>query len=115
MNLGKILYVDDDKLLTSTFSTLMKVEGYSDVVVYNNPIEAVEYLKLEQPDLIISDFLMPEMNGLDFLRKAKSLYPEVSMILLTAYADKENAIKTINEIGEKIVNRLDEIINRYEE
>ena len=98
MDLGKILYVDDDKLLTSTFSTLMKVEGFKDVVVYNNPIEAVEYLKTEAPDLIISDFLMPEMNGLEFLREAKKLYPEVSMILLTAYADKENAIKTINGI-----------------
>lgn len=99
MNLGKILYVDDDKLLTSTFTTLMKVEGFKDVVVFNNPIEAVEYLKTETPDLIISDFLMPEMNGLEFLREAKKLYPETSMILLTAYADKENAIKTINEIG----------------
>ena len=99
MSLGKILYVDDDKLLTSTFSTLMKVEGYNDVQVFNNPLEAIEYLKIETPDLIISDFLMPEMNGLEFLREAKKLYPETSMILLTAYADKENAIKTINEIG----------------
>ncbi len=99
MTLGKILYVDDDKLLTSTFCTLMKVEGFEDVVVFNNPTEAVEYLKTETPDLIISDFLMPEMNGLEFLREAKKMYPEVSMILLTAYADKENAIKTINEIG----------------
>ncbi len=99
MNLGKILYVDDDTLLTSTFSTLMKVEGFNDVEIYNNPREALEYLKLEAPDLIISDFLMPEMNGLEFLKEAKKLYPETSMILLTAYADKENAIKTINEIG----------------
>ena len=99
MILGKILYVDDDKLLTSTFSTLMKVEGFKDVVVYNDPIKAIEYLKTNSPDLIISDFLMPEMNGLEFLREAKKLYPETSMILLTAYADKENAIKTINEIG----------------
>ena len=99
MILGKIIYVDDDKLLTSTFSTLMKVEGFKDVVVYNDPIKAIEYLKTNSPDLIISDFLMPEMNGLEFLREAKKLYPETSMILLTAYADKENAIKTINEIG----------------
>lgn len=99
MDLGKILYVDDDKLLTSTFTTLMRVEGFKNVAVYNNPVDAIEYLKTETPDLIISDFLMPEMNGLEFLRKAKEFYPEVSMILLTAYADKENAIKTINEIG----------------
>ena len=41
------------------------------------------------PDLIISDFLMPDMNGLEFLREAKKLYPETSMILLTCYANKE--------------------------
>jgi len=99
MSLGKIVYVDDEKMLTSTFSTLMKIEGFEDVVVFNSPAEAVSYLKENTPDLIISDFLMPEMNGLEFLREAKKLYPEVSMILLTAYADKENAIKTINEIG----------------
>ncbi len=99
MSLGKILFVDDDKLATSTFSILMRVEGFADVVIYNNPAEALEYLKIEKPDLIISDFMMPEMNGLEFLREAKKLYPETSMILLTGYADKENAIKTINEIG----------------
>lgn len=99
MTLGKIVYVDDEKMLTSTFSTLMKIEGFGDVAVFNSPAEALEYLKTETPDLIISDFLMPDMNGLEFLREAKKLYPEVSMILLTAYADKENAIKTINEIG----------------
>ena len=99
MNLGKIVYVDDEKILTSSFSTLMKIEGFKDVVVFNNPLEAIEYLKSNTPDLIISDFLMPEMNGLEFLREAKKLHPEVSMIILTAYADKENAIKTINEIG----------------
>ena len=99
MSLGKVLYVDDDKLATSSFSILMKVEGFCNAVIYNNPLEALEYLKLEKPDLIISDFVMPEMNGLEFLREAKKLYPETSMILLTGYADKENAIKTINEIG----------------
>ena len=42
---------------------------------------------------------MPEMNGLEFLTEVKNLYPEVSRILLTGYADKENAIRAINEVG----------------
>jgi len=93
------LFVDDDKLATSSLAIKMRLDGFCDFVTYNNPLEALEYLKLEKPDLIISDFVMPEMNGLEFLREAKKLYPETSMILLTGYADKENAIKTINEIG----------------
>ena len=99
MNNAKIVITDDEKIVTSAFKTLLKVEGYKDVNCFNNPVEAVEFLKTNKPDIIISDFLMPEMNGLEFLRKAKELYPEVSMILLTGYADKENAIKAINEIG----------------
>lgn len=96
---SKIVITDDEKIVTSAFKTLLKVEGYTDVNCFNNPVEAVEFLKTNKPDIIISDFLMPEMNGLEFLRNAKELYPEVSMILLTGYADKENAIKAINEIG----------------
>ena len=97
--MGKIVVVDDEKMVTSAFKTLLKVEGFNDAAFFNNPKEAVEYLKTETPDIIISDFMMPEMNGLEFLTKAKKLHPEVSMILLTGYADKETAIKAINEIG----------------
>lgn len=86
-------------MVTSSFKTLLRVEGFSDVNCFNNPLEAIEFLKSNIPDIIISDFIMPEMNGLEFLTEAKKLYPEVSMILLTGYADKENAIKAINEIG----------------
>ena len=91
--------VDDEKMVTLAFKTLFKVEGFSDVHLFNNPCDAIDFLRENKPDLIISDFMMPEMNGLEFLREAKKLYPEVSSILLTGYADKENAIKAINEIG----------------
>ncbi|MFA7658945.1 MAG: ATP-binding protein [Candidatus Gastranaerophilaceae bacterium] len=99
MKSSKILVVDDDKIVTSTLKTLFKIEGFSDAHYFNDPKEAVEFLKIEKPDLILSDFLMPDMNGFEFLSIAKEFYPEVSMILLTGYADKENAIRAINEIG----------------
>lgn len=99
MKSASILVVDDDKIVTSSLKTLFKIEGFSNAQFFNDPKEALEYLKLQKPDLILSDFLMPEMNGFEFLSLAKELYPEVSMILLTGYADKENAIRAINEIG----------------
>lgn len=113
---GKIVVVDDEKIVTSAFKTLLKVEGFSDAHFFNSPKEALAFLTENQPDLVISDFLMPEMNGLEFLSEVKKLYPEVSKILLTGYADKENAIKAINEIGlyryiEKPWNNDDLIIN----
>lgn len=42
---------------------------------------------------------MPEMNGIEFLSQAKTICPDTSMILLTGYADKENAIKSDKEVG----------------
>ena len=98
-NNGKIVIVDDEKIVTSAFKMLLKVEGFNDVHEFNEPKSAVEFIKENKPDLIVSDFMMPEMNGLEFLTEAKKYCPETSMILLTGYADKENAIKAINEIG----------------
>ncbi len=99
MENGKIIVVDDEKIVTSAFKALFKVEGFNNTFLFNSPVAALEFLQSNEVDLIISDFLMPEMNGLEFLTEAKKLYPETSMILLTGYADKENAIKAINEIG----------------
>ena len=99
MNKGKIVVVDDETIITSAFKTLLKVEGFNDGHFFNSPAEALEFLKDNKPDIVVSDFLMPDMNGLEFLTEVNKLYPEVSKILLTGYADKENAIRAINEVG----------------
>lgn len=97
--MSKIVVVDDEKFFTSSIKLFLKVRGFEDVDCFNKPKEAIDFLKHNKPDIIISDFNMPDMNGLEFLTQAKKLYPEISMILLTGYADKENAIKAINDVG----------------
>ena len=57
MSNAKIVITDDEKIVTSAFKTLLRVEGYNDVNCFNNPLDAVEFLKNNQPDIIISDFL----------------------------------------------------------
>lgn len=96
---GKIIVVDDDETIISAIKTLFYVEDFSNAEFFTEPEFALEYIKDNAPDLIISDFCMPKMNGLEFLLKVNELYPEVSKILLTGYADKENAIRAINEVG----------------
>lgn len=96
---GMIVVVDDEKIVTSAFKTLLMVEGYTNAHYFNNPEEALVFLQDHRPDLVISDFLMPQMNGLEFLKRVKEIHPEVSKIILTGYADKENAINAINEVG----------------
>lgn len=97
--LGKILIVDDEAMVTKTISMLLGLEGFSNVACFNSPLEALEYLKKNEVDLIISDFIMPKLNGIEFLSQAKKIQDTITTILLTGYADKENAIRAINEIG----------------
>ena len=91
--------VDDEEHLVSSLKILLKVEGFTNVEGFSDPEFALEFMKDNPPDLIISDFVMPKMDGVKFLSKANELYPEVSKIMMTGYADKENAIKAINEVG----------------
>ena len=97
--LGKILIVDDETMVTKTLSMLLGLEGFSNVYTMNSPLDALEFLKTNEVDLIISDFIMPTLNGIDFLDKALKIQNNVTSILLTGYADKENAIRAINDIG----------------
>lgn len=112
----KIVVVDDDNIVLSTLKMLLEIEGFEDVEFFDNPQIALEYLKINSPDLILSDFIMPQMNGIEFLSAAKKLHKDTSMILLTGYADKENAIKAINDVGiykyiEKPWDNADLILN----
>lgn len=93
-----LLVVDDDQLVTSSLSSFFNLEMDLDPVVFNNAPKALAYLEENEPDLIISDFLMPEIDGIQLLRRARELHPEVPRVLLTGYADKENAIRAINEV-----------------
>lgn len=95
------MVVDDEKMITTTLSTMFKVMLKENVITYNDAEQALESKELEgrEVDLIISDFMMPKMNGLEFLKNVKQKSPDTVSILLTGYADKENAIKSINEVG----------------
>jgi len=94
-----VLIVDDEEMVTTSISTLLMLETDYDVLTFNSPSEALDALQVQEVDLVISDYLMPgEMNGVEFLLELKKLQPDVIRILLTAYADKENAIRAINEV-----------------
>ena len=94
-----VAIIDDESMVTQSLGSFLKLETDFEVLTYQSPAEALETFERRSLDLVISDFLMPEMNGLELLSKLKHLHPEVPRILLTGYADKENAIRAINEVG----------------
>ena len=94
-----VLIVDDEEIVTESIRTLLMLETDYKTLIFQSPSKALESLQTQEVDLVISDYLMPgEINGVEFLLEVKKLQPETIRVLLTAYADKENAIRAINEV-----------------
>ena len=98
-NPSTILIVDDEVAVVQCLTALLELESDHRVLGETSPVRAIQSAKVNSPDLVISDFLMPEMDGIKFLLEIRGLYPESTLILLTGYADKENAIRAINSVG----------------
>jgi len=96
-----ILLVDDEEMVLSSIKSFFAIETDYKLLTYTSPEKALEELGVngQRVDLVISDYLMPEMDGITFLAKVREKLPMVPRILLTGYADKENAIKAINNVG----------------
>jgi YesN/AraC family two-component response regulator len=94
-----ILIVDDETVVVESIRALLELETPYIVLAETSPRRAIELAKVNPLDLVISDFLMPEIDGIRLLLEVRGLYPEIALILLTGYADKENAIRAINEVG----------------
>jgi serine phosphatase RsbU (regulator of sigma subunit) len=98
-NVPSILIVDDEELVLSSLRWMLTLQTDYEVIEANDPRRALEQVKGTSVDVVISDFLMPQMNGIEFLKGVRRLQPEAVRILLTGYGDKENAIRAINEVG----------------
>ena len=98
-NSSKIVLVDDEDMVLKSLQSLLDLETEYQVVTFTSAVDALKYIKDNDIDLVISDYLMPEMDGISFLAEVRDVRPEVPRIILTGYADKENAIKAINDVG----------------
>ena len=94
-----IVIVDDEQLVLSSLNSLLSLETDYNIITFLSAKEAIKFIGDNDTDLVLSDYLMPEMDGISFLSKVRELKPEIPRIILTGYADKENAIKAINEVG----------------
>ncbi len=93
-----ILVVDDEKLILNTIKKVLRNENYH-LLTAESGIEGLMLLKKHNVQLVLSDQGMPEMTGLDFLKRVKVEYPEILTIMLTGHANIGIAVDAINEAG----------------
>src|SRR6185369_3425370 len=93
---GKIFVIDDDRFVLESVTTLLTEFGFS-VRAFSNGHEAVRQFVMEPVDLVLTDINMPIMDGLELLEKIRFLDRETPVVLMTAYADLDVAVKAIQK------------------
>ncbi len=94
-----VLIVDDEEMVTISLRSLFRLRSNYQVITQISPKGALAIAGDVAVDLVISDYLMTEMDGITFLSRFKDVQPQAIRILLTGYSDKENAIRAINSVG----------------
>lgn len=93
--MARILLVDDESIVVTVLSKLLKSEGY-DVVAIQDGNEAVDLIKSEQEfDLMISDIRMSPVNGMELLRLARKVRSSMPVVMITAYGSDEAAAEAL--------------------
>lgn len=91
----RILIIDDDKDCLEDIATALEPSNY-DCNTEISAIKAIKRYKEEHFDVVITDIKMPEMNGIEVLKKIKSIDNEARVIIITGYGDLETAVAAIN-------------------
>jgi len=96
MNKPRILLIDDNEAFLKLFPALPEADGF-EIAPLTSAEKALEILSMESVDLIISDIRMPGMTGIELFETAQDLYPDIPVILITAFGSTELAIQAVKQ------------------
>jgi len=91
---ASILIVDDEESILTSLSSILQDEGY-DVVTVKNGGEALRIYTTDPPDLMLLDIWMPEMDGMETLRRVRELVPTAQVMMMSGHGSIETAVKAI--------------------
>jgi DNA-binding NtrC family response regulator len=92
--MAEILVVDDDQSIATAFERFLRHEGHV-CTVASNAEDAVRLVAERDPDLVVMDIRMPGVDGLQTLQQLRSLYPDVYVVMMTAYGTSQTSIDAI--------------------
>ncbi len=110
---NKIWIVDDDKSIRWVLEKALAA-GDMQVVSFDGPNKLLSRLNREQPDVIISDIRMPDMDGIALINEIKKLSPDLPVIIMTAYSDLDRAVSAFQSGAFEFISKpfdVDEVVN----
>ena len=98
MNPHAVLIVDDERSVLNAIQRTLRKEPYT-LLTVESAKEGLKILDARDINLVVSDYNMPEMNGLEFLQIIRTRHPHILTIMLTGQAELQIAVQAINEAG----------------
>ena len=92
----KILLIDDEQSQITSIKAFLKRRNYS-VFTANSGFEGMKIIESTSVDLVLSDFRMPDMTGLEVVKAVKDHNPEIPVVVITAFSDTQDAVKVMKE------------------
>jgi DNA-binding NtrC family response regulator len=93
---GRVLIVDDEWYILDFLSHLVTGEGFEPLVACDGP-SALRMVRTETPDVMLLDVRLPEMDGMEVLKKVKDLDPNLPVIMMTAHAEVQSAVEAMRQ------------------
>jgi len=94
---GKILIVDDDKSVRDFLQLFLKKKGYDQIVLVEKGQDAFSFVEKEDIKLVLLDIKLPDMDGLEVLRRIKQIKKDTGVIMITGFPEQQKAKQAIQE------------------
>lgn len=106
----RIVIVDDHQLICDGLSRIIQeIPEFEVITTYQNPMEALQKIPVWKPDILLVDFEMPGLNGIELIQKLKLEIPDLRSILLTMHLDKATVKEALSQgVNAYILKNLDE-------
>ncbi|MGA3159737.1 MAG: sigma-54 dependent transcriptional regulator [Terracidiphilus sp.] len=103
-SLARILVIDDEAAIRESLEVLLKLEGYTTRMAVDG-VEGLRILDQENFDLMLLDLALPGQSGLELLPQFKERYPELPIIMITAYGTVDNVVESIRAGAENFIQK----------
>ncbi|MCR9144077.1 MAG: response regulator [bacterium] len=104
MKKPKILLIDDESVIREELEIYLRRKGY-DVVTGVNGLDGFYLFQSDSPDLVLTDYRMPKMNGIAALQKMKAANPDVPVIMLSGQADMKVCVQALNDDAYEFIEK----------
>jgi DNA-binding NtrC family response regulator len=95
----RVFVVDDEDVIASSLAMILRFQGGLHARSFTNPLEALQAARLEAPDLLISDVVMPELSGIDLAIQLRKNCPDCKVLLFSGHAVTAQLLKSAREMG----------------